>query len=592
MTPNINIPRGEHPRPQFVRDSWLNLNGQWQFEIDSGDSGLERGLKDRDLSGEITVPFCPESELSGVGHVDFMNAVWYRRAVNVPPDWDGQRVFLHFGAADFDTTCWVNGQEVGRHRGGWVSFTFEITHAVAAGGSATIVVRCRDKTRGNQPRGKQCPDFASYGCFYTRTTGIWQTVWLEATPQTHIRRPHIVPDLANKRFRLSVPLSSNPTGSKLRATASFDGKQVASAEVAADLDLSPMLDLVIPDRDVHLWGPGAGNLYDITLQLLDADGAVVDKADTYAGLRSIAIDGKSVKINGRSVFQRLVLDQGYYPDGVMTAPTDAALRADLELAMAVGFNGARFHEKVFEERSLYHADQLGFLIWSEYGDCGLEMTEPPMMMTTEWQDAIQRDRNHPCIVGWAGLCETVLPMEDNPDQLDDLMHSMVLSARNADPTRLALDSSGGCHRVRDIDVYDYHDYNQDPAKIAEMLKTVSDGNPPTDWRGYDKETCTPYRNQPFFLSEFGGTGWNPAKAESDEAWGYGDRPKNVEEFYERFKGLCDAVMDNPDIFGYVWTQIVDVHQEQNGIYFFDRTPKFDAARLKQIQSRKAAIEED
>ena len=587
----MSIPRPEHPRPQFIRDTWLNLNGRWQFEIDTGNSGLKRGLKDRELTGEITVPFCPESKLSGVQEVDYLNAVWYRREVEIPADWAGQRVFLHFGAADFDTTCWVNDQEIGRHRGGWVSFSFDISTAVKVGESATIVVRCRDKTRGNQPRGKQSPEYGSYGCHYTRTTGIWQTVWMEAVPQTFMKRPHIVPDLANRTFRLSIPLSSNPAGGKIRATASFDGKEVASTEVAADLDLSPMLDLVIPESDLHLWAPGEGNLYDMTLELLAADGSVLDSVRTYSGMRSITIADKAVKINGVSVFQRLVLDQGFYPDGVMTAPSDAALRGDLELAMAVGFNGARFHEKVFEERSLYHADQLGFLIWGEYGDCGLEMTEPPMMMTTEWQDAIYRDRNHPCIVGWAGLCETVLPMEDNPDQLDDLMHSMVLSIRNGDPTRLALDSSGGCHRVRDIDVYDYHDYNQDPAKIASMLQTVSDGNPPTDWRGHDKEPSTPYRGQPFFLSEFGGTGWNPNLPEGDAAWGYGDRPQSEEDYYQRFKGLCDAVMDNPDVFGYVWTQIVDVEQEQNGIYFYDRSPKFDAARLKEIQSRKAAIEE-
>jgi len=591
MTTCTAIPRAEHPRPQWVRESWLNLNGRWQFEMDTGDTGLQRELHKKELAGGITVPFCPEAPLSGVNYKDYMNAVWYRREVEIPADWSGQRVVLHFGAADFDTTCWVNDQEVGRHRGGWVSFSFDITGAVTAGETATVAIRCRDKTRGNQPRGKQSPMFDSYGCFYTRTTGIWQTVWLEATPTLYMKRPHIVPDLANKRFRITIPLSNNKPGTSLKATASFDGQQVAEASVAADLDRSPMLDLDIPDSDVHLWGPGEGNLYDLTLELLDADGSVIDKADSYAGLRSIAIDGKVVKINGKSVFQRLVLDQGFYPEGVMTAPTDADLRGDLELAMAAGFNGARFHEKVFEERSLYHADQLGFLVWSEYGDCGLEMTEPPMMMTTEWQDAINRDRNHPCIVGWAGLCETVLPMEDNPDQLDDLMHSMVLSIRNGDPTRLALDSSGGCHRVADIDVYDYHDYNQDPANIVEMLKKVSAGNPPTDWRGHDKETSIPSRpDQPFFLSEFGGTGWNPAEAEGEQAWGYGDRPKNVEEYYERFKGLCDAVMDNPDVFGYVWTQIVDVEQEQNGIYFYDRTPKFDVSVLKKAQSRKAAIE--
>ena len=322
----MSIPRSEYPRPQFVRDKWLCLNGRWQFEIDAGDSGHVRGLIDGELSGEITVPFCPESRLSGVNCQDFMNAVWYRREVDIPADWAGRRVLLHFQAADYDTTCWIAGKEVGRHRGGWTSFSFEITKAVTPGETATIVVRCRDYTRGNQPRGKQCCEYHMSGCFYTRTTGIWQTVWLEAVPQVHLKRPRITPDVAGRRFRIAQPISNNLTGSRVRATATFAGERVAVAETSADADFAPMLDLAIPEDKVRLWGPGEGNLYDITLELLDAAGDVLDKAGAYAGLRSISIEGKAVKINGKPVFQRLVLDQGHYPDGILTAPTDEACR--------------------------------------------------------------------------------------------------------------------------------------------------------------------------------------------------------------------------------------------------------------------------
>ena len=588
----MSIPRSEYPRPQFVRENWLCLNGQWQFEIDAGDTGCRRGLIDGELSGEITVPFCPESPLSGVDCQDFMNAVWYRREVHVPADWAGQRVFLHFQAADYDTTAWIGGKEVGRHRGGWTSFSFEITKAVTPGETATIVVRCRDYTKGNQPRGKQCAEYDMFGCFYTRTTGIWQTVWLEPVPHVYLKRPRITPDVAGRRFRIEQALSNNPAGSRVRATASLAGEQIALAETPADTDLAPMLDLVIPEEKLKLWAPGEGNLYDITLELLDADGTVLDRADSYAGLRSISIDGKAVRINGRAVFQRLVLDQGHYPDGILTAPTDEALAKDIELAMAAGFNGARLHEKVFEERFLYHADRLGYLVWSEFGDCGFDLDDPPVAMVAEWVDSIRRDFNHPSIIGWCGLCETIGAINDELDPLEDLMRAMFLAAKTADPTRPVLDTSGGSHRIAETDVYDHHDYTQDPAQLADVHSELDTLHHPLTGRGGGKAVSLPYAGQPFLFGEFGGTWWDPiaAAAGEESSWGYGDRPKTVEEYYERFAGLCDALLDNPDVFGYCWTQIVDVFQEQNGIYFFDRTPKFDAARLHAMQSRPAAIE--
>ncbi len=586
----MTIPRSEYPRPQFVRDSWLNLNGQWAFEIDTGDSGRARGLIDGNLSGKITVPFCPESKLSGVEHVDFMNAVWYSREVEIPADWSGQRVWLHFGAADYDTTVWIAGKEVGRHRGGWTSFSFEITQAVEAGKTVKLVIRCRDYTKGNQPRGKQCHEFESFGCFYTRTTGIWQTVWLEATPMVYLKRPRITPDVAGKRFRIEQDVSNNPVGSTIRVTASFAGEQVAQAETSAETDFAPMLDVVIPDDKVKLWGPGEPNLYDLLIEFLDADGKVIDQATSYAGLRSIAIDGRKVKINGKTVFQRLVLDQGHYPDGILTASSDEALKKDIELAMAVGFNGARLHEKVWEERFLYHADKLGFLVWSEFGDCGFDLDDPPVAMVAEWIDAIRRDFNHPSIIGWCGLCETIAAIEDKLDGMEDLMRAMFLAAKTADPTRPVLDTSGGSHRIAETDVYDHHDYAQDPKDFEGGL----DGNlamlhHPLTGRGGGKAVSLPHAGQPFFFGEMGGTWWDP-KAKDDEGWGYGNKPESEEAYYERFELLCNSLLDDPGIFGYCWTQIVDVFQECNGIYYFDRTPKFDAERLRKVQTRQAAIE--
>ncbi|CAA9266849.1 MAG: GH2, partial [uncultured Chloroflexia bacterium] len=368
----MEVPRSEYPRPQFVRPDWLCLNGEWQFEVDAGDSGYDRHMhtSDQDLEQRIVVPFCPESSLSGIGNVDFMPTVWYRRSITIPQEWAGRRVLLHFQAVDYDTTVWVNGHEVYRHRGGFTPFTCDLHGVVAPGETAVITVRARDDNRPSQPRGKQSTRYENYSVFYTRTTGIWQTVWLEPVPHSYLRRPRITPDVANGQFHLSQPISQNSAGLKLHATLRDAEGVVTTAECRADLDFAPQLVLPIPKARQRLWSPNDPHLYDLEIELVDRDGQVVDRATSYAGLRSVAIDGKKVKLNGAVVFQRLVLDQGYYPDGIMTAPTDEALIRDIKLSMAAGFNGARLHQKVFEERFLYHADRLGYLCWGEFADWG------------------------------------------------------------------------------------------------------------------------------------------------------------------------------------------------------------------------------
>ena len=596
------IPRDEYPRPQFVRDEWLCLNGRWQFEIDQGDSGLERGLLERDLNAAITVPFCPESRLSGTENHDFLNAVWYRRRVTIPAAWTGRRVLLHFQAVDYDATVWVNGVEVGRHRGGFSPFSCDLHGVAAAGDEAVITVRARDTRERPQPRGKQARDYAPRGAIYVRTTGIWQTVWMEPVPDLALRRPRLTPDLANGVIRLQQPLTCNRPGLRLRAALSDAQGAVASAECAADLDLAPRLDLAIPAARRRLWAPGAGHLYDVAITLLDRAGNVVDQAASYSALRAVSIDGKAIKLNGEVVFQRLVLDQGYYPEGIMTAPSDAALRRDVELSMAAGFNGARLHQKVFEERFLYHADRLGYLVWGEFGDWGCrgegpldgEHQKPGADYVTQWLEVLERDYSHPCIVGWCPLNETWQGLGDRLTVLDDVTRGMFLATKAMDTTRPVLDASGYAHRVPEADVYDSHDYSQDPERLAANQAGLAEGKP---YRNSAAERLAgtlqwsiAYRGQPYFVSEFGGIWWNPELAAGEESWGYGERPRSIEEFYERFEKLCAVLLDNPDMFGYCYTQLTDIYQEQNGIYKFDRSGKFDLARLRAAQQRSAAIE--
>lgn len=589
------IPRSEYPRPQFVRQDWLCLNGPWQFEIDGGDSGLERGLLDRELAGKITVPFCPESTLSGVGNIDFLNAVWYRRTVDVPAAWAGKRVLLHFQAVDYDATVWADGRKVGRHRGGFTPFSCDLGDV--GGKAVTIVVRARDlKSTADMARGKQSARYGNHGCLYTRTTGIWQTVWMEPVPATHLLRPRITPDVANGMFRLVEPITNSRPGTKLRVALRDSAGAVATAQCRADGDFTPQLDLVIPESRRRLWSPKDPHLYDLDIELVDSGGAVIDRAASYAGLRSVTIEGRKVLLNGRSVFQRLVLDQGYYPDGILTAPTDEALRRDIELSLAAGFNGARLHQKVFEERFLYHADRMGYLVWGEFGDWGIDRERPGPTMVTQWLEALHRDFSHPSIIGWCALNETAKSIRDEIDGLEDLTCGLFLAAKAMDPTRPVLDASGYSHRIAETDIYDCHDYTQDPPEFARRQAGLAEGNPFTN--GSDDKNgpwSLPYAGQPFFVSEFGGTWWN-AQAVADErgkrttSWGYGQRPANVEEFYDRFEKLTAVLLDNSEMFGYCYTQLTDVYQEQNGIYNFDRTAKFDMTRIAAAQKKPAAIE--
>jgi beta-galactosidase/beta-glucuronidase len=585
------MPRSEYPRPQFVRPRWLCLNGEWQFEVDHADTGLERGLAQRELTGRITVPFCPESPLSGVGNVDFMNAVWYRREAAIPADWAPHHVLLHFQAVDYDATIWVNGKEVARHRGGFSPIECDLAGVASPGETAAIVVRARDLKDRAKPGGKQSRQYANHGCHYTRTTGIWQTVWMEPVPAVRLKRPRITPDVAGGCFRVQTPITNSRPGAQVRCTLSDGEGEVVTVTAPADSDFTPRVDLPIPEARRRYWGPGAPNLYDLSIELLDAAGAVVDQADSYAGLRSVTVDGKAVKINGRSVFQRLVLDQGYYPDGIMTAPNDQALRADIELSLAAGFNGARLHQKVFEERFLYHADQLGYLVWGEFGDWGIDRGDPKASYLTQWLEVLGRDYNHPSIVGWCPLNETAEAITDRITGLDDLTRGMYLATKAMDTTRPVLDTSGYSHRVGDLDIYDSHDYDQDPATFQARHDQLADGNPHVNRRG-EQAISRPYAGEPYFVSEFGGIWWNPRAAEDEYSWGYGNRPKSVEEFHDRFDKLCAALLGNPDMFAYCYTQLTDVYQEQNGIYTFDRGEKFDLARIRASQQRPAAIESD
>ena len=551
-----SIPRPEYPRPQMARKEWMNLNGEWQFCLDQGRSGRERGLHEAaSLPDTIVVPFCPESRLSGIGHTDFIACVWYKRTVSLPGEWtgSGRKTLLHIGACDYETQVWVNGQSVGTHTGGYISFSFDITAALKPGENQITICATDTLRTQEQPSGKQSHAYGSYGCFYTRTTGIWQTVWLENVPEAYIARLKYTPDIETGTLWIEA-VCENAHGRALRAEARFAGEPMGQAQGTVS---GRVARVALKLQKTILWSTDSPALYDLALTLGE------DSVESYFGMRSIAFDGGKLLLNGKPLFQRLVLDQGFYPDGIYTAPSDAALEGDIRLSMDMGFNGARLHEKIFEERFLYHCDRLGYLVWGEHANWGLDISRPAAWRNflPEWLEELERDVNHPALIGWCPLNET----QENQD--NEFVRFLVNVTRAYDPTRPVLDASGWTH----VDglcgaLTDCHNYEQDPEKFAAQI----------DAKGY-----------PMFVSEFGGIRW------SDDAggWGYGEGPKSEAEFLSRYEGLVKALLSRPGVYAFCYTQLTDVEQEQNGLYTYDRKPKFDPAIVRAINTARAAIEE-
>ena len=583
------LPRAEYPRPQFERADWINLNGTWTYTFDFGRSGLAQGFASAEgFDGRITVPFCPESGLSGVVYKDFIPCMWYQRKVDVPAAWAGKKVLIHFGAVDFNCALYVNGQLAGRHWGGTVSFEIDITRYAPAGQTANLVLLVEDDVRsGVQPGGKQSARFASWGCRYTRTTGIWQTVWMEAVDPCGLQRVYVKPDLDGARFVVEPQFYGLQRGQQLRATLG-DGSAKPVAVVTVPASDAATLILIIPARKVRTWSPSDPFLYDLKFEVLAADGAVLDVVSSYAGLRKIHVEGNRIYLNNKPLFLRLVLDQGFYPDGIWTAPSDEALKADIERSMAVGFNGARLHQKVFEERFHYWADKLGYLTWAESSSWGANSNNElsARNFLSEWEEIVVRDRNHPSIITWT-------PFNESWDRAKDVEGARCHDRMVADAYRIThaldyrpvCDVSGGYHVVTDI--WSYHNYEQDAAKLLEEQTLKGDGTVPT----FDVARECPYGGQPYILDEYGGIRW-VIEQYSEKTWGYGKAPEDLEEVYTRLAALTDVIRSLDYISGFCYTQLTDVEQEQNGIYTYDRKEKFDAARLKEILSARPAWAEE
>ena len=579
-------PRAEYPRPQFERADWVNLNGEWSFALDLSDSGRDRDFyNSKGFEQRITVPFAPESKLSGIGYTDFINSVWYQRMIQIPSAWQGKRVKLNFGAVYYESEVYIDGRFVGRHYGGSDSFAFDITDFVSDGKEHSIVVHAESDLRsGTQPGGKQSTNYYSYGCSYTRTTGIWQTVWMEAVDDMALERVQVVTDIDNEQI-VVIPTYYNVAGGNTLSVEVRDGgKVVAHAESAAVQGVP----VVVALKKAKLWSPESPFLYDVVYEVKDAEGKTLDRVDAYVGMRKVHIDGNKIYLNNKPYYQRLVLDQGFYPDGIWTAPSDEALKHDIEMSKAAGFNGARLHQKVFEERFHYWADKLGYIVWGEMAswDKDSNSVAAARNFMSEWGNIVVRDRNHPALIVWTPFNEEFgVPSNEAGRFLTDVYNE----TRRLDPTRPVNTVSGGIYVISDFCTA--HCYEQDGARLHSML---FDGEkfyqPQGPNEGFERAIRKLYYDGslPYVLDEFGGIKCAETQPEGGNSWGYGNAAPTREDFYTRLEALVKAIVDHSDkICGFCYTQLTDVEQEQNGVYYYDRGEKFDMGRVKAIFQMKA-----
>jgi beta-galactosidase/beta-glucuronidase len=591
-----------HPRPQLVRPDWTDLCGDWGFAFDDDNVGLTERWQDSDkpFDRSIAVPYPPESALSRVHDPAYHPVVWYRLETAVATPRAGERLLLHFGAVDYRATVWVDGMLVGRHEGGHTPFTFDVTDALDGTMSDdsdadrhVVVVRAEDRpTDVTQPRGKQDWQVEPHAIWYHRTTGIWQPVWFEHVPDTHVSDLQWTPQVDAGRVRVEVRLSTVPArpltiGVHLRL-----GDEVLAEQRFRVEDDHAVADVAIPalangqDAGRLLWSPEQPTLVQARVEVHDgAD--IVDGVDSYLGLRSTDIGDGRFLLNGHPYYVRSVLEQGYWPESHLAAPGPAALRREVEQVKELGFNAVRIHQKVEDPRFLYWCDRLGLLVWGEMANAYEFGTVAVERLTREWLDVVRRDRSHPCVVTWVPMNESwgIQHVSTQPAQRS-LSESLYHLTKALDPSRPVLANDGWEHSGSDIvGVHDYaprgEDLRERYADAAAVQQTMRTGRPamrPVLLTGFDPG------DRPVMLTEFGGVRFSLDP--DDEGWGY-SQSSTGQEFAERLAELVDAVLDSRALAGFCYTQLTDTEQEQNGLLTADRRPKIPAAQVREIIGRAA-----
>ena len=583
---NTLLPRPEYPRPQFARRDWLSLNGTWEFDFDDARQGLLAGWQNCRLRDRIVVPFPYQSELSGVNDKGIHEVVWYSRLFDVPAEWRGKDLLLNFGAVDYRTTVWVNGHEVGHNRGGHVPFSFDIAPYLSKSGRNRVTLRVEDKQDPYQPRGKQSTTGLPHHIDYFCTTGIWQSVWLEPVPSMRIDSLKITPVVEQQGFELWANLHAPSTSWRMEVDV-LDGDSVVTHLSQETRRAAARLFVRVPDP--KLWSPDSPHLYGLRVRLYDEEG-LRDEVNSYVGLRSVELRDGHILLNGQPVFLKMVLDQGYWPQSYLAAPSDDALRYDVEITKQMGFNGARKHQKIEDPRWIYWCDTLGLLVWDEMPNARAWSPEAEEHLTAEWERAVRRDANSPSVIAWVPVNESMgFPglQKHHPGQYA-FLERIVGVTRRLDPERPVIDNDGWEHT--DItDILAIHDYTPTAEKLRSRYEATLAGGPlPANAWDADKPIFvrgSQFRGQPIMLTEVGGFLMERSdlpKEKWDLLYAAYGTTFSPEDLLAKYADLMEGIAALPFVSGFCYTQLTDIEQEMNGLLTYDRVPKIDPQKIADI----------
>lgn len=585
-----------YPRPQLRREAWTDLCGIWSFAFDDEDCGLAEHweMSDAPFDRSILVPFPPESEASGVHETDFHSAFWYRRAFDVAPAERSGRLKLHFGAVDYHARVWINGRFAGEHSGGHTPFTLDITDLLESGAEQTLTVRAFDDPHDlAQPRGKQYWRREPGFIWYHRTSGIWQAVWLEQVADCSVASLRWTPDMDRFGVRLHISTEGRaPEGLRARVRLTGGGQLLVDdtcllprGELRREFQFDP--DLRMRRRRALTWAPHHPNLIDAEIELLDAEGRVIDRVRSYFGLRSIEVSEGRFLLNGAPTFMRLVLAQNYWPQSCLAAPSVEALKREVELAKSLGFNGLRIHQKIEDPRFLYWCDRLGMMVWGEAANAYIFTEKAVERLTAEWTEAVRRDWNHPCIVAWVPLNESWgVPNLDRDPAQRDFVKGLYHLTKALDPTRPVIGNDGWQHAVGDI--FGVHDYalagDQLRARYGSREALEASFKTLRPWHNPLLSGGHGFGDEPVVISEFGGLSFAPKPGE--KWFGYGTA-QDTDTLLAQYRDLVTALLDSTVLAGFCYTQLTDTEQETNGLFTADREPKFDPAVVRAINTQMA-----
>ncbi len=581
------IPRPEHPKPQFERKDWQNLNGEWNFAFDDQNQGEKnKWYINKKLPQKIIVPFTFETKASGIAERSEHNYVWYQRTFEVSADQD-KEVILNFAAVDYLTKVWINGNFVGSHRGGYDSFCFEISDFVDYEQENNIVIKVEDSRSKSQPRGKQTYQQDNFLCWYTRTTGIWQTVWLEFVDQNlYLNDLKITPDIDRKEVALAYNFKAQDFSAgnySLMTKIKFEGRLINKFELEVKKrNYNIKINLENENNEIKLWHPNEPNLYDLEFELYRED-QIVDKISSYFGMRKISIKEDKIYLNNLPIYQKLILDQGYWPETLLTPPSDQAIKKDLELIKEMQFNGVRKHQKIEDDRFYYWADKLGLLVWAEMASTYQYNDRAVENFSSQWLRVVRQLYNHPSIITWVPFNES-WGIEDvrQSKKQQNFTEGIYYLTKSIDSERPVIANDGWEHTISDI--ITFHDYVESTDKLKKTYlesidqllqnKEVFNDQEYINGGKFIMADNYHYQGQPIIFSEFGGIAF-----QDKEGWGYGEQVESKEELSWRINQLMEIVKDADYFEGYCYTQLTDVEQEKNGLLDENREFKLELEKI-------------